>query len=130
MKLLEDFYDAREALEMALRIMSSEERTEREKLDAMLTAFAAERSIELLLLDQKDGVNFTELDPEFWQRRYNEVKAFRDAYMAAKRRANEASRRAFLASMKSSFDELPEGLKEVMDASFNPVYGWRFITEY
>ncbi len=128
MKLLEDFYDAREALEMAHRIMSSEEKTEREKLDAMLTAFAAERSIELL--DQKDGVNFTELDPEFWGERYNQVKAFRDAYIAAERRANEASRRAFLASMKSSFDELPEGLKEVMDASFNPVYGWRFITEY
>jgi hypothetical protein len=128
MKLLEDFYDAREALKMAHRIMSSEEKTEREKLDAMLTAFAAERSIELL--DQKNGVNFTELDPDFWGEQYNQVKAFRDAYIAAERRASEASRRAFLASMKSSFDELPEGLKEVMDASFNPVYGWRFITEY
>jgi hypothetical protein len=128
MKLLEDFYDAREALEMAHRIMSSEEKTEREKLDAMLTAFAAERSIELL--DQKDGVNFTELDPEFWGERYNQVKAFRDAYIAAERRANEASRRAFLDSMKASFEELPVELKESMDASFHPAYGWRFVTEY
>jgi hypothetical protein len=128
MKLLEDFYDAREALEMAHRIMSSEEKTEHEKLDAMLTAFAAERSIELL--DQKDGVNFTELDPEFWGERYNQVKAFRDAYIAAERRANEASRRAFLDSMKASFEELPVELKESMDASFHPAYGWRFVTEY
>ena len=128
MKLLEDFCDAKEALEMAHRIMSSEEKTEKEKLDAMMTAFAAERSIEVI--DQQNGIDVPDPDPELWQRRYDEVKAFRDAYIAAERKANEASRRAFLASMKSSFDELPEELKEAMDASFNPVYGWRFITEY
>jgi hypothetical protein len=127
MKLFTDFHDAREALEMACRIMSSDEKTERQKLDAMLTAFAAERSIELI---DQEKVIYTDSDPEFWQKRYNEVKAFRDAYVAAERKANEASRRAFLASMKSSFDDLPGELKEAMDASFNPVHGWSFITEY
>jgi hypothetical protein len=129
MKLFEDFYDAKEALEMAHRIMSSssEEKTEREKLDAMLTAFAAERSIEI---DQQNGIDVPDPDPEFWQRRYNQVKAFRDAYVAAKRKADEVSRRAFLDSMKASFEELPVELKESMDASFHPAYGWRFITEY
>jgi hypothetical protein len=128
MKLFEDFYDARQAMESAHQIMASDEKTEKEKLDAMLLAFAAERSIELL--DQKDGVNYTDPDPEFWQRRYEVVKAFRDAYNEASRRANEASRRAFLASMESSFDELPGDLKKSMNASFNPVHGWSFITEY
>ena len=128
MRLFTDFYDAKEALEMAHRIMSSEEKTGKEKLDAMMTAFVAERSIEVI--DQQNGINVSDSDPEFWQKQYNEVKAFRDAYVAAERKANEASRRAFMASMKSSFDELPGELKEAMDASFNPVYGWRFITEY
>jgi uncharacterized membrane protein YccC len=127
MKLLENFYDAREALEMAHRIMSSEEKTEREKLDAMLTAFAAERSIEI---DQQNGIDVPDPDPDFWQRRYDQVKAFRDAYNEASRRANEASRRAFLDSMKASFEELPVELKESMNASFHPAYGWNFLTEY
>jgi hypothetical protein len=94
----------------------------------MMTAFAAERSIELL--DQKDGVNYTELDPDFWKRHYEVVKAFRDAYVAAKRKADEVSRRAFLDSMKASFEELPVELKESMNASFHPAYGWNFLTEY
>jgi hypothetical protein len=129
MKLLEDFYDAREALEMAHRIMMSSEKTEREKLDAMLTAFAAERSIEVID-QQKNGINDVGLDPDFWKRHYEVVKTFRDAYVAAKRKADEVSRRAFLDSMKASFEELPVELKESMDASFHPAYGWRFITKY
>jgi hypothetical protein len=128
MKLFEDFYDAKEALEMAHRIMSNDENTRRRRLSAMLMAFEAERSIELL--DQKDGVNYAELDPEFWGKRYNQVKAFRDAYVAAKRKADEVSRRAFLDSMKASFEELPVELKESMDASFHPAYGWNFLAEY
>ncbi len=129
MKLFTDFHDAREALESAHRIMSSEDSLAREKLDAMLTAFAAERSIELVDQENVIYVTDSDSDPEFWQKRYNEVKAFRNALRNAERKANEASRQAFLTSMKSSFDELPEELKEAMDASFDPD-GWSFITEY
>jgi hypothetical protein len=129
MKLFEDFDDAKEALEAAYRIMSNDENTRRRRLSAMLMAFEAERSIELIN-QQPYGANFADPDPEFWQRRYDEVKAFYDAYVAAERRANEASLRAYLNSLKSSFDDLPGELKKAMDASFHPVYGWNFITEY
>ena len=130
MKLFEDFYDAREALEMAHRIMSNDENTRRRRLSAMLMAFEAERSIELINQQSRYGVNFADPDPEFWQRRYDEVKAFYDAYVAAERRANEASLRAYLNSLKSSFDDLPGELKEAMDVTFHSIYGWEFTTKY
>jgi hypothetical protein len=119
--------DAKQALEEAHFIMSSVQRSPEDRLQAMMTAFAAERALEMFQKEPRFWTGGIEVsDPKFWYEQHDKVRRFYDAYVAAKRCANEA----YLLSMKAAFDELPGELKEAMDASFNPVYGWSFITEY
>ena len=104
MKLYDDIYDAKEALDEAYYVMQDDDTPAERKLLAMLKAFCAERSIEVLYQDDLPDGN----DPGFWLRRHSEVEAFRKAYLTADAAATTAANTAYLQSMKVAFEGLPE----------------------